>query len=90
MNRTTLRNILAGTLALAAVAAGGINNSTLSPDAWKAPGAVATSFGSVALRRDGDAADDRPTPMLYKEPVALRREGVQDMGGGSTHPDSSL
>ena len=97
MNRTNLRTALVGTLALAALTAGGINSglaphSTLSPDAWKAPvvastlspdaykvpvlvgtsfgpalsyGPVAdlnpdTSFGPVALQRNGGVADDRP------------------------------
>jgi len=46
-HRTNLRTALVGTLALAALTAGGINSglaphSTLSPDAWKAPVVAST------------------------------------------------
>ena len=102
MNRTTLRTAFAGTLALVAIAGGGMINSTLSPDAYKAPGAVATSFGPDAYKAPvvvgtscGPALSYGPVADSHADtsfgPVALQRGGVaDDRPVADVCPDSTL
>jgi len=106
MNRK-LRTAVTGALALAALAAGGINSglaphSTLSPDAYKAPGAVATSFGPDAYKAPvvvgtscGPALSYGPVADSHADtsfgPVALQRGGVaDDRPVADVCPDSTL
>ena len=78
-----LRAAIAGTLALAALTVGGINSS-LGPDAYKEPSAVASTLSPDAYKAPvaGGVANDRPVadlcPDAYKAPGAVASTLIPD------------
>ena len=102
MNRKTLRTALASTLALVAIAGGGIINSSLAPNTSYGPVASTlapnTSYGPVASTLSPGAfqaagvADTSFGPASTLAPVARQRNGgvADDRPVADLCPDSTL
>ena len=89
MNRKTLRTALASTLALAAIAGGGIINSSLAPNTSYGP--VASTLSPGAFQAAG-VADTSFGPASTLAPVARQRNGgvADDRPVADLCPDSTL